>query len=119
MEAYEGYWRKVPHVKLLVFRSVPEFTTRMAMLKRGEADVAYLLDVPQAQERNETRISRWLFRAGSRSSSWIFWTSGTRSLYGRTASVVIGEIVPSCRRLLDSAPAILVTRCPCGGSGSR
>jgi peptide/nickel transport system substrate-binding protein len=29
---------------------VPESTTRMAMLKRGEVDVAYLLDVPQAQE---------------------------------------------------------------------
>ncbi|MBF8288694.1 MAG: SBP bac 5 protein [Candidatus Rokubacteria bacterium] len=50
MEANEGYWRKVPSVKRLVFKSVPESTTRMAMLKRGEVDIAYLLDVPQAQE---------------------------------------------------------------------
>ena len=50
MEAYEGFWRKMPSVKRLVFKSVPESTTRMAMLKRGEVDVAYLLDVPQAQE---------------------------------------------------------------------
>ena len=50
MDAYEGYWRKMPSVKRLVFKSVPESTTRMAMLKRGEVDVAYLLDVPQAQE---------------------------------------------------------------------
>src|SRR5437867_1340959 len=50
MEAFEGYWRKVPHVKRLVFKSVPESATRMAMLKRGEVDIAYLLDVPQAQE---------------------------------------------------------------------
>src|SRR5207247_11091667 len=50
MEAFEGYWRKVPQVKRLVFKSVPEATTRMAMLKRGEVDVAYLLDAPQAQE---------------------------------------------------------------------
>jgi peptide/nickel transport system substrate-binding protein len=50
MEANESYWRKVPSVKRLVFKSVPESTTRMAMLKRGEVDVAYLLDVPQAQE---------------------------------------------------------------------
>jgi peptide/nickel transport system substrate-binding protein len=49
MEAFEGYWRKVPSVKRLVFKSVPESTTRMAMLKRGEVDIAYLLDVPQAQ----------------------------------------------------------------------
>ncbi len=50
MEANEAYWRKMPSVKRLVFKSVPESTTRMAMLKRGEVDVAYLLDVPQAQE---------------------------------------------------------------------
>jgi peptide/nickel transport system substrate-binding protein len=50
MEANEGYWRKVPSVKRLVFKMVPESTTRMAMLKRGEVDIAYLLDVPQAQE---------------------------------------------------------------------
>jgi peptide/nickel transport system substrate-binding protein len=50
MEANEGYWRKMPAVRRLVFKSVPESTTRLAMLKRGEIDVAYLLDVPQAQE---------------------------------------------------------------------
>jgi peptide/nickel transport system substrate-binding protein len=50
MEAFEGYWRKMPHVKRLVFKSVPDATTRMAMLKRGEVDVAYLLSVPLAEE---------------------------------------------------------------------
>jgi peptide/nickel transport system substrate-binding protein len=50
MEANESYWRKMPSVKRLVFKSVPEAITRAAMLKRGEVDVAYLLDVPQAQE---------------------------------------------------------------------
>src|SRR5215475_10974414 len=50
MEAFEGYWRKVPSVKRLVFKSVPEPTTRAAMLKRREVDVAYLLDAPQALE---------------------------------------------------------------------
>src|SRR5438128_2908656 len=50
MEANESYWRKTPSVKRLVFKSVPEATTRLAMLKRGEVDIAYLLDVPQAQE---------------------------------------------------------------------
>jgi peptide/nickel transport system substrate-binding protein len=50
MEAFEGYWRKMPAVKRVVFKMVPESTTRLAMLKRGEVDIAYLLDVPQAQE---------------------------------------------------------------------
>ncbi len=50
MEAFEGYWRKVPSVKRLVYKSVPESTTRVAMLRRGEVDLAYLLDAPQALE---------------------------------------------------------------------
>ena len=50
MEAHEGYWRKMPSVKRLVYKSVPEPTTRLAMLKRGEVDLAYLLDAPQALE---------------------------------------------------------------------
>ena len=50
LEAYEGYWRKMPAVKRLVYKSVPEATTRLAMLKRGEVDLAYLLDAPMAQE---------------------------------------------------------------------
>jgi peptide/nickel transport system substrate-binding protein len=43
LEAYEQYWRKAPSVKRLVFRSVPDDTTRLAMLKRGEADIVYSL----------------------------------------------------------------------------
>ena len=50
MEAFEGYWRKTPSVKRVVFKMVPESTTRVAMLKRGEVDIAYLLEAPQAQE---------------------------------------------------------------------
>jgi peptide/nickel transport system substrate-binding protein len=50
MEAYEGYWRKMPSVKRLVYKSVPDATTRMAMLKRGEVDLAYLIDAPMAED---------------------------------------------------------------------
>jgi peptide/nickel transport system substrate-binding protein len=41
LEANERYWRKVPYIKRLVLKSIPEDTTRLAMLKRGEADIAY------------------------------------------------------------------------------
>jgi peptide/nickel transport system substrate-binding protein len=41
LEATDGYWRKTPAVKRLVFKSVPDVTTRLAMLKRGDVDVAY------------------------------------------------------------------------------
>lgn len=43
-EAFTGYWRKVPHVKRLVMKSVPETTTRVAMLKGGEADIGMAID---------------------------------------------------------------------------
>jgi len=49
LEAYTGYWRKVPNVKRLVMKSVPEGTTRVAMLKKGEADIAYALDGEDAE----------------------------------------------------------------------
>jgi peptide/nickel transport system substrate-binding protein len=64
MEAFEGYWRKVPSVKRLVFKSVLESRTRLAMLKRGEVDVAYLLDVPQAEEVKRDPQLRLAFSGG-------------------------------------------------------
>jgi peptide/nickel transport system substrate-binding protein len=50
LEAYEGYWRHIPHVKRLIMKSVAEGTTRLAMLKNGEADIAYAFDGPEAEE---------------------------------------------------------------------
>src|SRR5262249_17487523 len=50
LEAYGGYWRKVPHVKTLVMRSIPEDATRLAMLKTGEADIAYAMMGEIAEE---------------------------------------------------------------------
>jgi peptide/nickel transport system substrate-binding protein len=64
MEAYEGYWRKMPSVKRLVYRSVPEGTTRLAMLKRGEVDLAYLLDAPQAEEVRRDPSLKLAFSGG-------------------------------------------------------
>ncbi len=43
LEAVDGYWRKTPSVKRLVFKSVPDASTRLVMLKAGDADVAYVL----------------------------------------------------------------------------
>jgi peptide/nickel transport system substrate-binding protein len=54
MEAYEGYWRKVPSVKRLVFRSMTDETTRAAALKAGELDIVYLLSGPTAQDIKRT-----------------------------------------------------------------
>jgi peptide/nickel transport system substrate-binding protein len=64
MEAFEGYWRKMPSVKRLVFKMVPESNTRVAMLKRGEVDVAYLLESPQAQEVRRDQSLKVAFSGG-------------------------------------------------------
>ena len=49
LEAYTGYWRRVPNVKTLVMRSVPEATTRALMLQTGEADIGFALDGTDAE----------------------------------------------------------------------
>src|SRR2546427_2883283 len=54
LEAFDGYWRKTPSVKRLVFRSLPDETTRAAALKSGEVDVAFLLSGPTAEEIRRT-----------------------------------------------------------------
>ena len=48
LEAVPTYWRHAPHVKRLVLKSVPDGTTRLAMLKSGETDFAMFLDGPEA-----------------------------------------------------------------------
>ena len=54
LEAFEGYWRKIPSVKRLVIRSIPEESTRAAALKRGEVDIAYFLNGPIAEDVRRT-----------------------------------------------------------------
>ena len=54
LEAFDGYWRKAPTVKKLIFRSLPDETTRAAALKRGDVDVAYFLNGPIAEEVRRT-----------------------------------------------------------------
>jgi len=49
LEAESGYWRRVPAVKTLVMRSVPDATTRVLTVKTGEADIAYALDGSAAE----------------------------------------------------------------------
>jgi peptide/nickel transport system substrate-binding protein len=58
LEANPHYWRKVPSVKRVVLKSVPEGTTRVAMLKRGEIDIAYALDGEDAENvRRDPRLT--------------------------------------------------------------
>ncbi len=54
LDAHDRYWRKTPTVKRLVWKVVSEDLTRLAMLKRGEVDVAYSLRGPLGEEVKRT-----------------------------------------------------------------
>jgi peptide/nickel transport system substrate-binding protein len=55
LEAFEGYWRKVPSVKRLVFRVIPDESSRLAALKRGEVDIVYSVRGALAEELQRTK----------------------------------------------------------------
>ena len=43
LEAFDRYWRKTPKVQHLAFKVIPDESTRLVALKRGEIDIAYLI----------------------------------------------------------------------------
>src|SRR6266403_148843 len=53
-EASDQYWRKTPSVKRLVFKVIPEESTRLAALKRGEVDIVYSIRGELAEELRST-----------------------------------------------------------------
>jgi len=58
LDAYTGYWRKVPNIQRIVMKGITEGTTRLAMLKKGEADFAVALDGDVADEvRRDPRLT--------------------------------------------------------------
>ena len=53
LEPFDGYWPG-PSVKRLVFKSVPDAATRLAMLKSGEVDIAYSINGELGEEVQRT-----------------------------------------------------------------
>ena len=54
LEAFPDYWRKVPSVKRIVMRSIPDESTRAAAVKTGQVDIAYLFGGVIAEELRRT-----------------------------------------------------------------
>jgi peptide/nickel transport system substrate-binding protein len=50
LDANAAYWRHPPYIKRIIMKGVPEPTTRLAMLKRGEADISFALEGEVAEE---------------------------------------------------------------------
>jgi peptide/nickel transport system substrate-binding protein len=55
MEANDQYWRKKPSVNRLLFKVIPDESTRLAALKRGEIDIAYSIRGELAEEIERTK----------------------------------------------------------------
>jgi peptide/nickel transport system substrate-binding protein len=73
LEANPAYWRRVPNVKTLVMKSVPEATTRAVMVKTGESDISIVLDGPEAEDiRRDPRM-----QVVSSKHASIFWIEFT------------------------------------------
>ena len=53
-EAFDQYWRKTPSVKRLVFKGIPDETTRLAALKGGEVDIVYSIRGELAEDLRRT-----------------------------------------------------------------
>jgi peptide/nickel transport system substrate-binding protein len=54
LEAFEEYWRKTPNIRRITLRVIPDETTRLAALKRGEIDIAYSVRAELAEELTRT-----------------------------------------------------------------
>jgi peptide/nickel transport system substrate-binding protein len=54
LEAVDSYWRKRPTVRRLVFKVVPDESTRFAALKRGEVDIVYSIRGALAEDLRRT-----------------------------------------------------------------
>src|SRR5262249_7244092 len=69
-EANPEYWRGVPSVERLIMRGVTHSSTRVAMLKKGEADMAFLLEGSDAEAvTHDKRLSLEATRHAS--AMWI------------------------------------------------
>ncbi|MCG8548030.1 MAG: ABC transporter substrate-binding protein [Alphaproteobacteria bacterium] len=69
--AVADHWRKTPAFKELELRAVPEPSTRLAMLKRGEADI---IDVPLSFKRELDGQPFDIARAKDAFSAYVFFT---------------------------------------------
>ena len=69
LEAYDRYWRKTPAIRRLIVKSVPDPTTRLAMLKTGELDMAGLSPDEAATAKNDSKLR--LMHANTGITAWL------------------------------------------------
>ncbi|MCL4302288.1 MAG: hypothetical protein KJ077_41755 [Anaerolineae bacterium] len=58
LEANEDYWAGAPEVKKVIFRIVPEVSTRIAEFNTGAADMLWLAPPPDLQDQIDSNMGR-------------------------------------------------------------
>jgi len=58
LEANTDYWRKVPNVKTVIIKGIPEMATRVALLKTGEVDAAQAIQGVLLQQLRQEGVYR-------------------------------------------------------------
>jgi peptide/nickel transport system substrate-binding protein len=56
LEAYDRYWRQTPAIQRLILKGVPDPSTRLAMLKTGELDMAGLPPDEAAAAKDDPKL---------------------------------------------------------------
>jgi peptide/nickel transport system substrate-binding protein len=98
LEADERYWRKVSSIKRIIFKGIPESPTRLAMLKTGEADIAYLMYREEGARSERTRSSGWCGPFLQSRGTWTSPSNGTQNLPGMTSACGLLSTMPSTGR---------------------
>jgi peptide/nickel transport system substrate-binding protein len=70
LEAFTGYWRKVPHVQTIITRGVPDVPQMVADLLTGRADLAYFATTPLPRQIAEN--SAFQVDPNSAAAYWLF-----------------------------------------------
>jgi peptide/nickel transport system substrate-binding protein len=95
LEAFDQYWRKIPRVKRLVLKVIPDETTRLAALKRGEIDIVYSI---RGELAEELRRTPGLTLKPVSSPGFISPSSGMRNRRGMTSGCAALPASPSTVR---------------------
>ena len=76
LEANADYWGGAPQVQQVVFRTIPELSTRMSALEAGEVDIVLEI-VPEDVERINSRAGMSVLNVETFRTSWL-WMNGSR-----------------------------------------
>ena len=102
-EAVPGHWRQSPSFKELEFRLIPEPSTRLAMLRRGETDI---IDVPLSFKKELKDLPLNVVRAEDAFSSYLFFAG----MYKDPSAPAYDSTLPWRKRAVREALNLAIDR---------